>query len=119
MLFEENRQTGLVPLGDDHGDVVALFARAVGTNVADHGVKQSGRRQFTISLQCGDQPLFAEFFVGVVEGFGDAVGVKSKGITGIELALTQRAIPIFEEAEHSCSGAKTIDAMVAAQQERA
>ena len=63
-------------LCDDQGDVVVLFVGGEGADVSDYGSEQGLGRMMAVAAEGFDQAIFAEFFVGVVHGFGYAVGVQ-------------------------------------------
>jgi len=48
-----------------------------------------------------DWAALSEFFSGVVERFGSAVGIEQEGVSWEELALFERAIPFLKQSEHS------------------
>ncbi len=65
-----------------------------------------------------DQPGFAEFVAGFVEGFGNAVGVERESVAGAESALADFAVPFFENAEDGGRGVQTVEGVVLADDER-
>jgi hypothetical protein len=91
-------------LGDDEGDIVVLFVGAEEPDFVDDGCEQGLRREGAVAAQGSDQAIFSKFFAGIVEGFGDAVGVERKGVTGKELALSDLAVPLLEDAENRGGG---------------
>src|SRR3974377_688063 len=96
------RQTKLVfrisglAFGDDDGDVVLLFVRAMAAYLVDDGRDQCLRGQVGVALQAIDEALFAEFHPVSVSGLGDAIGVKGEDIAGEESGLADRAVPVAE-----------------------
>lgn len=107
--------TRLEDFGGDQGDVVVLF---VGTEVAefgdDGGEKVAGRERL-VAAEGGDEALFAKLFESGTEGFGDAVGVQSEDVAGVELALADFAVPIVEGAEDGGSGVQGFDGGIGAE----
>ena len=69
-------------LGDDERYVVVLFTRTELADLIDDGSEKRLGRGGAGAAQRFDEPIFAELFTGVVEGFGDAVCVKSKRVSG-------------------------------------
>jgi hypothetical protein len=65
-----------------------------------------------------DEAGFAVFFAIFAEGFGDAVGVEDEGVAGVDGALAQFAIPLFENAEDGGGGVEAVDRIVTAEDER-
>src|SRR5882724_13227750 len=104
-------------LGDDEGDVVVLFAGAELTNFIYDGRQQVRRRQATVPLQRLGQALLSKFFSRRVEGFCDAVGVKSNRISAHETAFPDAAVPVFEESEHGAGGVQPFQSVIAAKHE--
>ena len=72
----------LANLSNNEGDVVLLFAWIELANVRDNGVNQRRRRERAMTVQGFHQPMVAELFAGIIEGFGCAVGIKNQCIAG-------------------------------------
>jgi len=65
-------------LGDDRGDVVALFVRTESANSIHDSGQQTLAWQLAMLAQRCDEVGLAEFFAALIPGFGDAIGVKGK-----------------------------------------
>src|ERR1700751_6147527 len=52
-----------------------------------------------------------------VEGFGDAIGIKSEGVAGVELAFFHVALPLLKSAENGGGGAEAVKGVISAQQQ--
>ena len=52
----------------------------VGDDVLEEGLRGLG----AVAEEGLDQAVFAVFVTGLVEGFGDAVGIEDKGIAGVD-----------------------------------
>jgi len=74
--------TVLANLSYDKCDVVLLFAWIELANVGDNRVNEGWRRECAMTVQRLDQPMIAELFAGIAEGFRCPVGVKNKCIAG-------------------------------------
>src|ERR1700733_5982487 len=103
--------------GDDQGDVVVLLVRAEALDLVDGGGEDLRGQEFCVLAQSGDEAVFAELFFGVVEGFGDAVGVEGEDIAGSELAVDGGGLPLFEESEDGAGGAEALDVSVVAEED--
>src|SRR5712664_602714 len=68
-----------------------------------------------MALQGFDEALFAEFFVGGVVGFGDAVGVEGERVPWVKLAFSNFAIPILEDSQYSGCGFEPLDSVITAE----
>ena len=64
----------------DERDVVLLLVRIELADVTDNRVDQGRRRECPMTVQRLDQPMIAELFAAIVEGFGCAVGIENEGI---------------------------------------
>jgi hypothetical protein len=104
---------------DDEGDVVVLLVGAELPDLVDDGSEQGMGRESGVSLESADEAVFAELFLDLVEGFGDAIGVESEDVAGRELALDGGGVPLFKEAQDSGGGVKAFDDAVAAQKDGA
>jgi len=91
-----------------------LLLRAEVEDFVDHGGERSARREGAMATQRIEEARFAEFFVFVVEGFGDAVGVEGQEVAGGEMAFANFAIPLFENAQ-DCGGGVKADSVVTAE----
>src|SRR5713226_8094298 len=69
-----------------------------------------------MALQGFDEALFAELFVCGVVGFGDAIGVEGEGIAWAKLALSNLAIPFFENAQDGGGGIEAFHIAIAAEE---
>ena len=63
-----------------------------------------------------DQALFSEFFSGIIERFGNAVGVKSERVAGEKLEFGNRAVPYREDSQYCARGIQPFQRAVAPQQ---
>ena len=66
-------------------------------------------RKLAVTPQGLNQTLFAELLSVIIAGFGDAIGIKRKRISGKELAFTYYAIPYREETQHSAGRMESFD----------
>src|SRR5215470_14614986 len=53
----------------------------------------------------------------MVERLGDAIGVKRERVTGKELALANRAVPVFEKSHDGAIGIEAFESAVTAQEQ--
>ena len=60
-----------------------LFVGTEFADFVDYCGEQFAGRERAVTAQGRDQALFAKFLEDVIEGFGDAVGVKGKSVTGL------------------------------------
>jgi hypothetical protein len=67
-------------------------------DVVDDGVEEGLGGLGAMAAEGFDQAGFAVFVAGVVEGFGDAVGVEDKGVSGVDGLFAQFAVPFLENA---------------------
>ena len=104
---------------DDEGDVVVLLVGAEALDLADGGGEDLRRWKVSGALERGDEAVFAELFLRFVEGFGNAIGVKSEDVAGRELAIDCGRVPLLEEAEDGCGGVEAIDLSVVAEKDGA
>ena len=102
---------------DDEGDVVVLLVGAEELDLVDDGGEDGLRRESGASLERGDEAVFAELFLGLVEGFGDTVGVEGEEVAGGELALDGGGMPLLEHAEDGCGGVEALDLAAAAEED--
>jgi hypothetical protein len=103
-------------LDDDEGDIVLLLARAELADFADDGGEKVIGGKGTVSAQGSHEAVFAEFIARVVEGFGDAVGVKGKRIARKELRFADGAIPFLEHPEDCGRRVEPLERIVLAEQ---
>ena len=61
--------------GDNQGNVVVLFVRTESADLVDNGGEERLRRKGAVPAQGFDEAGFAKFLAGIVERFGDAVGI--------------------------------------------
>jgi hypothetical protein len=94
-----------------------LLVGAEQLDLVDDGGEDGLRRKSGASLERGDEAVFAELFLGLVEGFGDAVGVEGEEVARGELALDGRGMPVLEEAEDGCGGVEALDLAAAAEED--
>jgi hypothetical protein len=112
------RQSALRRMGEDQGDVVVLFGGAELAKFVDYGGDGGWRRVAAVAAEGIDQARLAKLFVGLVEGFGDAVGVEYQSVAGGEVGFAHRTIPGGEEADHRAGGFEAVDGPIAAENER-
>ena len=74
-----------------------LFLWAESPDPIQDCTEQGLARQLPVLLQGLNQARFAKFFASLVAGFGDAIGVKSKNVTGSEVLLAYGAVPFPEQ----------------------
>jgi hypothetical protein len=86
-----------------------LFVGREGADVGDYGGEQGVRRVVAVAAEGFYQAVFAEFFVTVVHGFGDAIGIKRQQIAATESRLADGALPGFEDAENGGSRLQAIE----------
>ena len=86
-----------------------LFVGREGADVGDYGGEQGVRWVFAVAAEGFYQAVFAEFFVTVVHGFGDAIGIKRQQIAATERGFADGALPSFEDAENGGSGLEAIE----------
>ena len=60
----------------------------------------------------GDEALFAKFFAGGVEGFGDSIGIESQRVARAKIRFVDGAIPILEDAKDSGGGFEPFQGIV-------
>jgi hypothetical protein len=94
-----------------------LLVGAEQLDLVDDGGEDGLRGERGASLERGDETGFAELFLGLVEGFGDAVGVEGEDVAGGELALDGGGVPLLEEAEDGCGGVEALDLAAAAEED--
>src|SRR5579883_1501201 len=51
----------------------------------------------------------------MVEGFGNAIGIKTQSVPGSQLALLGDAVEILEKSQHAAGGREPLDGIVAAE----
>ena len=102
---------------DDEGDVVVLLLRAEALDLVDGGGEDVDGSEGRVLLERGDEAVFAELFFGLVEGFGDSVGVEGEDVAGGELAVDGGGVPVFEEAEDGGGGLEMLDVAVVAEED--
>src|SRR5580704_9266282 len=86
----------------------------VGDDILEEGLAGLG----AMAEQGFDEAGFAVFVAGLVERFGDAVGVEDEGVAGVDGLFAQFAVPLFEDAEDGGGGVEAVDGIVAAEDER-
>ena len=96
-------------LCDDEGDVVVLLVGAEGLDLFDDGGEQGLGWEPGVPTESGDEAVFAELLFGVIEGFGDTVGVEGEDVSGGKLTLDDGGVPLFEEAEDGGGGVESLD----------
>jgi hypothetical protein len=69
------RPIGSCALGDDQRDVVVLFVWSEGAHVRHNRIEKRLRCLMAMAAERLDEAIFAEFFVGVIHRFGDAVSI--------------------------------------------
>jgi hypothetical protein len=104
--------------GDDQRDVVVLFVGRELADVGHHVLQQRLAGLGTVAEERIDEARFAVFVLGLVERFGDAVGVEDERLAGVDGAFAQFAVPCFEDAEDGGGGLEAVDGIVAPQNER-
>ena len=92
-----------------------LLVGAEGLDLVDDCGEKGLGREFGVALEGGDEAVFAELLFGLVEGFGDAVGVEGEDVSCGELAFDDGGVPFFEEAEDGCGGVEAFDVAVVAE----
>lgn len=102
-------------LGNNHGDVVVLFLRAELPNPIDNRRNRGLRRQFSAPPKRFEQARFSEFLSGIVERFGDAIGIERERVPRVKATLPYRAVPILEEPQNRFRGRKPFNGVAAAQ----
>ncbi len=63
-----------------------------------------------------DQALFSKFLPRIVERFGHAIGVKYKGVSRDETALSDGALPPCGQSQHSAGGIQPFDVAIVPQE---
>ena len=86
-----------------------LLARAEVADFADDGGEEVTGAKLAMAAKHFDEAVFAELFVGAVEGFRDSVGVEGERIAGAHLDFGNGAIPLFEDAEDCSSGFEALE----------
>ena len=104
-------------LRDDQRNVVMLFVGAEPANFVHNGREQLARWKGPVAAQGFHQALFTELFAVRAKGFGDAVGVQGEGVSGIELAFFDLALPLLEGAKNCRSGAEPIEGIIGAKEQ--
>ena len=104
-------------LGGDEGDVVVLIVGTVEADFVDDVGDEFAGRKCVVAAEGFDEALFAEFFEGGIEGFGDAIGVKGERVARMELAFADFAIPIAEGTEDGGGGVQGFEGRVSAENE--
>lgn len=94
-----------------------LLVGAVKADFVDDGGDEFAGRERLVAAEGVEEALFAKFFEGRIEGFGDAVGIEDKGVAGMELAFADFAVPIAEGAEDGGGGVKRFDGGIGAEDE--
>jgi hypothetical protein len=85
----------------------------VGDDILEEGLAGLG----AMAEQGFDEAGFAVFVAGLVERFGDAVGIENEGVAGVDGLFAQFAVPLFENAEDGGGGVEAVDGIVAAEDE--
>src|SRR5713101_928586 len=67
-------------------------------------------------LQGFDEAVFSEFLLGGVVRFGDAVGVEGERVSWVNLAFSNRTIPILEDSEHGGGGIEPLHSGISAEE---
>src|SRR5579863_8376582 len=80
----------------------------------DDGGDEGLGGQMAATTEGFDEAALAEFFAGLVERLGDAVGVKGERIAGTELALAKRTVPLLEKPDRETGGIEAIESAIAA-----
>jgi hypothetical protein len=60
--------------------------------------------------------VLPKFVSQVVERFGHPIGVECECISGEELTLLDRAIPILEKSQHCARGVEAFQSVIAAEE---
>src|SRR5262245_34405944 len=78
------------PILSGHGDyhecgIVLQSLRCEGSQIIQHESLEVSSRQVAVLDKQTDQPGFAEFFTGRIEGFGDSIGHQYQTVPGFEV----------------------------------
>src|SRR5215467_5596697 len=103
---------------DDERDVVVLLVRAEALDFVDNGSEQFLRRKGAMAAKRCDKALFAKFFAGGVEGFGDAIGIESQSVARAKIRFADGAIPILEDAKDRGGGFEPFERIVSTEKKR-